>query len=80
MRWLKDRDDREFEAHERRERFLESLPPQEYTAYFAGLNTKALLAELRFIRWLLLFILIMLITFAVHTLPRGWWYQPWWSA
>ncbi len=32
------------------------------------------MSELRQIKWLLAFILLMLVTFAVYTLPAGWWY------
>lgn len=42
-------------------------------------TARAMLAELRYIRWLLFAILLMLITFAVYTLPEGWWYRGWWS-
>lgn len=58
---------------------LDKAQPHEYISYFIGDNTKALLFELRFIRWILMFILAMLITFANHYLPSGWWYKPWWG-
>ncbi|MGO4480400.1 MULTISPECIES: hypothetical protein [Rhizobium] len=67
--------DREFEEYERRERALEQSKPHEYLAYFIGINSKAIVTELRIIRWVLIGILIMLITFANSLLPAGWWHQ-----
>lgn len=41
-------------------------------------HQRAVLMELRLIRWLLFFILVMMVTFAAYTLPNGWWYKGWW--
>lgn len=69
--------DKEFEAYERRQRMLDRAEPHEFIAIMINENSAELLKELRLIRWLLFFILIMLITFAGHFLPKGWWYQGW---
>ncbi|MBY5465271.1 hypothetical protein [Rhizobium leguminosarum] len=70
--------DKEFEKYQAEQRMLDKASPQEYVAYFIGINTKAIVNELRVIRWVLYAILIMLITFAGHYLPDGWWYKGWW--
>ncbi|WP_421565568.1 hypothetical protein [Ochrobactrum sp. EDr1-4] len=69
--------DKELDAYERRQRMLDNAAPHLHTAIIMNENTAALLSELRFIRWLLIAILAMLITFGVHFLPKGWWYQGW---
>lgn len=76
--WLGNKYDKEIEASERRERILESLPPHKHTAYMLNENTRALLTELRIIRWILLAIAVLLLSFARQYLPSGWWYAPWW--
>lgn len=40
-------------------------------------NEQELISELRQIKWLLYAILLMLVTFAVYTLPKDWWYTGW---
>lgn len=35
--------------------------------------------ELRIIKWLLVAIIILMITYANNTLHDGWWYKSWWS-
>jgi hypothetical protein len=67
--------DREFEEYQRRERALEQSEPHEYLAYFIGVNCKAIVTELRIIRWILVGILIMLVTFANSLLAAGWWHR-----
>ena len=64
---------------EREQRLLDGAAPHEYISYHIGINSKPILSELRFIKWLLVCILIMLITFANNYLPAGWWYAGWWS-
>ncbi|QIO57316.1 hypothetical protein [Rhizobium leguminosarum] len=74
MGWF-SRGDREFEEYQRRERALERSTPQEYVGYFIGINSKAIVTELRIIRWVLIGILIMLVTLANSLLPAGWWHR-----
>lgn len=69
--------DKELDAYERRQKMLDKAAPHEFISIMINENSSALIKELRFIRWVLLFILAMLITFAVHYLPKGWWYQGW---
>lgn len=54
----------EFEASQRQQRMLEQSKPHEYVAYFIGINSKAIVFELRIIKWLLVAIMFMLIIFA----------------
>lgn len=69
--------DKDFEKYQAEQRMLDKAAPHEYVAYFIGINSKAIVTELRIIRWILFAILIMLITFAGHYLPVGWWYKGW---
>lgn len=66
-----------FEEVCRKDEAINRLPPHEYIAYFAGVNSRHILGELRAIKWLLVIIIVILVTFANHTLPNGWWYNPW---
>lgn len=54
---------------------LESPPDKTLVALARMSNSLA--REIAFIKWLLVAILVMLITFANHTLPDGWWYSGW---
>lgn len=59
--WLRDRDQAELDRFIRKEEAIDALPPHQHTAYYIGINTKALLDELRLIRWLLIGVIILLV-------------------
>lgn len=71
--WLEADVKRDLDKLDREEEMLGRLTPQEYVSYFIGVNTKAVLTELRIIKLVLIAILFMLVIFAHHLLPSGWW-------
>lgn len=74
--WLSDK--KELERLEREDRMLERASPQEYTAYFIGINTKRVVTELRIIKVILFMILALLALITNSILPEGWWHKGLW--
>lgn len=77
--YINRKDRKHFDDYCRREEAINNLPPHEYVAYFAGVNSSNIISELRAIKWLLVAVIILMITYANNTLPDGWWYKSWWS-
>lgn len=69
---------KDLERYAKEQRMLDDAEPHEYIGYVIGVNAKALKAELRTIKYLLLVIAFLMAAIAHHTLPEGWYWNPWW--
>ncbi len=78
-KWMENREVRDLDKQAAKDRLLDNAEPHVYIGYVQSRNTEALLGELRFIRWILLLILLVLFSLASHFLPSGWWYKGFWS-
>jgi len=69
--------DKDFERWEREQAVFDDAPEGEKQRIVATRNNNALLAELRFIRWILLGIAVVAVAAIQHWWP-DWWHTPWW--
>lgn len=65
--------DREFEKFCRDEDRYDKLPDHEKINWRSAQRTNAILGELKAIKFLLVAVILMMLAFATHTLPEGWW-------
>lgn len=58
---------------------FERSSPHEQLLMNATANANQILAELRFIRWLLLVLVLLAVTAMFIWAPAGWWHTPFWA-
>ena len=69
----------EYDRWEREQALYDRASDSEKINIAATRNTKALLAELRVIRWLLVLLGILAVSAMTIWAPEGWWHQSFWK-